>query len=179
MAIRNEETITMRIKQVKNLEVTANVGNEPKLPEKVAVELENGIQTEIDVVWDLQTDQFAKTGEYEVQGKLKLLEFPNPLVEQRADPFIYKHSDGYYYFTGSYPEYDRIVLRRAKTIKGLKDAEEVVLWRKPDKGIMSKHIWAPEIHFIDGKWYIHYAAGDVDDIWAIRPYVLECSDENP
>ena len=179
MAIRNEETITMRIKQVKNLEVTANVGNEPKLPEKVAVELENGIQTEIDVVWDLQTDQFAKTGEYEVQGKLKLLEFPNPLVEQRADTFIYKHSDGYYYFTGSYPEYDRIVLRRAKTIKGLKDAEEVVLWRKPDKGIMSKHIWAPEIHFIDGKWYIHYAAGDVDDIWAIRPYVLECSDENP
>src|SRR5690625_5641298 len=44
---------------------------------------------------------------------------------------------------------------------------------------MSRHIWAPEIHFIDGKWYIHYAAGDVDDNWAIRPYVLECSDENP
>jgi len=176
--IRSEETIAMRIKQVNQLEVTANVGSEPKLPKKVAVELENGIQTELDVVWN-DTHQFDQAGEYEVQGNLKLLEYPNPLVEQRADPFIYKHSDGYYYFTGSYPEYDRIVLRRAKTIKDLKDAEEVVLWRKPDKGIMSKHIWAPEIHFIDGKWYIHYAAGDVDDIWAIRPYVLECSDENP
>src|SRR5690625_1988851 len=125
----------MRIKQVNQLEVTANVGSEPKLPKKVAVELENGIQTELDVVWN-DTHQFDQAGEYEVQGNLKLLEYPNPLVEQRADPFIYKHSDGYYYFTGSYPEYDRIVLRRAKTIKDLKDAEEVVLWRKPDKGIM-------------------------------------------
>ena len=23
-----------------------------------------------------------------------------PLIEQRADPFVYKHTDGYYYFTG-------------------------------------------------------------------------------
>ena len=137
----------MRIKQVKNLEVTANVGTEPKLPEKVAVELENGIQTELNVVWEnLHTHQFDLAGEYKVQGKLELLKYPNPLVEQRADPFIYKHTDGYYYFTGSYPEYDRIVLRRSKTIKGLKDAEEAVLWRKPDKSIMSKHIWAPDGH---------------------------------
>lgn len=170
----------MIIKEVENIEVTTDLGNKPNLPNKVAVEFEIGIQTELDVVWEnLKTAQLDKAGEYEVQGEVKLLEYPNPLVEQRADPFIYRHADGYYYFTGSYPEYDRIVLRRSRTIKGLKDAEEVVLWRKPDKGIMSKHIWAPEIHFIDGKWYIHYAAGDVDDIWAIRPYVLECSDANP
>ena len=170
----------MIIKKVENIEVTTNAGSEPQLPNKVAVELENGVQTELDAIWEnLNANQYDKAGEYEVEGEVKLLEFPNPLVEQRADPFIHKHTDGYYYFTGSYPEYDRIVLRRAKTITGLKDAEEVVLWRKPDKGIMSKHIWAPEIHFIDGKWYIHYAAGDVDDVWAIRPYVLECSADNP
>ena len=39
----------------------------------------------------------------------------NPLVLQRADPQILRH-DGWFYFTGSVPEYDRIVLRRAKTI---------------------------------------------------------------
>ncbi|VTR28221.1 Alpha-N-arabinofuranosidase 2 precursor [Serratia fonticola] len=27
--------------------------------------------------------------------------YPNPLIEQRADPFIYRHSDGYYYFIAS------------------------------------------------------------------------------
>ncbi|MAH28110.1 MAG: alpha-N-arabinofuranosidase, partial [Pseudoalteromonadaceae bacterium] len=39
------------------------------------------------------------------------LQTNSPLVEQRADPFVYKHSDGFYYFTGSVPTYDRIELR--------------------------------------------------------------------
>ena len=43
----------------------------------------------------------------------------DPIVEQRADPFIYKHTDGYYYFTGSVPTYDSIELRRAKSISDL------------------------------------------------------------
>ena len=48
-----------------------------------------------------------------------------PLIEQRADPYIYKHTDGYYYFTASVPAYDRIELRRAKTIEGLVAAQTV------------------------------------------------------
>src|SRR5699024_4971120 len=114
-----------------------------------------------------------------MEGKIRLMEYSNPLVEQRADPYIYKHTDGYYYFTGSYPEYDRIVLRRSKSIEGLKDAQETVVWEKHEKGIMSEHIWAPELHYINDKWYFHFAAGDRDDVWAIRPYVLENDSANP
>ncbi len=33
---------------------------------------------------------------------------------------------------------------------------------------MSHHIWAPEIHHIDGMWYVYFAAGRAEDIWAIR-----------
>lgn len=44
---------------------------------------------------------------------------------------------------------------------------------------MSKHIWAPELHYLFGKWYIYYAGGDIDDEWAIRPYVLECQGQDP
>lgn len=44
---------------------------------------------------------------------------------------------------------------------------------------MSKHIWAPELHYLDDKWYIYFAGGEVDDIWNIRPYVLECADADP
>src|SRR3712207_2998104 len=43
------------------------------------------------------------------------LEFKNPLIRQRADPWVLRHSDGNYYFTASVPEYDRIILRRANT----------------------------------------------------------------
>lgn len=101
------------------------------------------------------------------------------LIEQRADPFIYKHADGSYYFTGSVPSYDYIELRRSETIAGLREAEGVIIWRKHEDGPMSQHIWAPEIHFLDGKWYIYFAASERDDIWKLRPYVLECKGEDP
>jgi len=106
--------------------------------------------------------------------------FKNPIIEQRADPFVYKHTNGFYYFTASVPEYDRIILRRSETIQELGSAEEVVIWEKHDSGEMSVHIWAPEIHYIDGKWYVYFAAGGLGgDKWGIRPYVLECTDEDP
>ena len=41
------------------------------------------------------------------------------IVDQRADTFVYKHTDGYYYFTGSVPTFDRIEILRAKTINEL------------------------------------------------------------
>lgn len=102
----------------------------------------------------------------------------NPLVAQRADPYAIKH-DGWYYFMGSVPEYDRIEIRKAKTLAELADAETKVVWRKHESGIMSEHIWAPEMHQINGKWYIYYAASRADAIWELRPYVLECTGSDP
>lgn len=106
-------------------------------------------------------------------------EYNNPIVLQRADPWVYRHTDGYYYFTASVPEYNRIEIRKAKMIQDLSSSVPVVVWTRHDSGPMSKHIWAPEIHCIDGKWYIYFAAGEVEDIWKIRPYVLECSGPDP
>ena len=102
-----------------------------------------------------------------------------PWILQRADPYVYRHTDGTYYFTASVPAYDRIILRRSQTLKGLSDAEEATIWKKHETGHMGNHIWAPELHFLEGKWYIYFAAGDAEDKWAIRPYVLECADADP
>lgn len=107
------------------------------------------------------------------------LKYNSIWIPQRADPYVYRHTDGTYYFTASVPEYDRIVLRRADSLAALSDAEEHTVWVKHEEGIMSIHIWAPELHYLDGKWYIYYAGGDKDDVWAIRPYVLECADPDP
>lgn len=114
-----------------------------------------------------------------MQKNIKMTKYNVPLIEQRADPYIYKHTDGWYYFTASVPEYDKIILRRGRSIEELKDAKEYTIWNKHEAGPMSIHIWAPEIHFLDDKWYIYFAAGDKDDIWNIRPYVLECTEANP
>lgn len=44
---------------------------------------------------------------------------------------------------------------------------------------MSCHVWAPELHWLDGAWYLYFAAGDIDDVWNIRPYVLRCEGGDP
>ena len=106
-------------------------------------------------------------------------QFANPLVRQRADPHVTLHTDGYYYYTATVPEYDRIELRRARSLNGLGKAEAKVVWRKHATGAMGNHIWAPELHFIDGKWFIYFTAGTAEDKWAIRLYVLANASSNP
>jgi GH43 family beta-xylosidase len=44
---------------------------------------------------------------------------------------------------------------------------------------MAAHIWAPELHRIESKWYVYFTAGRSDDIWAIRLYVLENAGADP
>lgn len=114
-----------------------------------------------------------------VNSIMKQQDFNNPIIEQRADPWVYKHTDGYYYFTASVPEYDRLELRRAATIQELGLASAKIIWEKYSDGVMSANIWAPELHYIDGKWYIYFAAARKDSIFDHRMYVIENSSANP
>jgi GH43 family beta-xylosidase len=107
------------------------------------------------------------------------LAWTNPIVPQRADPHVFLHTDGWYYLAATVPEYDRIEIRRARTLGGLSTATPKVIWRKHATGVMGAHIWAPEIHFIDGKWYVYFSAGEAEQIWAIRLWVLECAGPDP
>lgn len=106
----------------------------------------------------------------------------NPLVRNRADAQVFRHTDGWYYLTGSVPEYDRLVLRRSRTIAGLATAHERVLWRHEARGPMSGFIWAPELHRIDGRWIMYFAAGPSgggEDVFRIRTYAVVCDGADP
>lgn len=111
------------------------------------------------------------------------MEIQNPLVLHRADPYIYRHDDGYYYFTATVPAYDRIEIRRARTLDGLRKAAPKTVWTKHPDGPMSYYIWAPEIHYVEGKWYVYFAADTKpvgkDSIFDHRMYVIENAEENP
>jgi GH43 family beta-xylosidase len=112
----------------------------------------------------------------------------NPIVLQRADPCVLRH-DGQYYFTGSHPLYDRVVLRRAERLDDLQAAEEVTIWERHADGPMSQLIWAPEIHRVHGSWYVYLAAapdaqGTVDvpgsaETFNHRVFVLENTADDP
>lgn len=112
----------------------------------------------------------------------------NPFIPERADPFVTKGPDGYYYFTASYPMksdqdpegYDRVILRRSKELAGLADAEEITIWRASGATQSHRFIWAPELHLIGGKWYVFYAGSvDAGNRWAFDCHVLMCNGTDP
>ena len=106
----------------------------------------------------------------------------NPLVRNRADAQVFRHDDGWYYMTGSVPEYDRLVLRRSRTLAGLTTAAERVLWRHEATGPTSGFLWAPELHEIDGRWIMYFAAGPSgggEDVFRIRTYAVVCDGADP
>lgn len=114
--------------------------------------------------------------------------YTNPLIEERADPYIMKGPDGYYYFTASYPMksdkdregYDRVILRRAENIENLREAEEITIWKSNDVSKSHRFIWAPELHYINGCWYVFYAGSeDRENNWAFDCHVLLCEGDNP
>jgi GH43 family beta-xylosidase len=74
-------------------------------------------------------------------------------------------------------------LRRAQTIEGLAAAAPVAVWHKPDSGPLCELIWAPEIHFNQGAWYVYFAAAPSreikDDLFQHRVYAISTDAANP
>jgi GH43 family beta-xylosidase len=105
----------------------------------------------------------------------KSFTFNNPLLSAGADPWcIYK--DGYYYYmhtTGN-----RLELWKTKNMALLSKAAHKTIWRPSASGPCSKDIWAPEIHFLKGKWYVYFAADDGDNQHH-RMYVVENDAADP
>jgi GH43 family beta-xylosidase len=106
-----------------------------------------------------------------------------PLILQRADPCIRRFADGWYYFTASVPTYDRVELRRARTIAELPGAPTVDVWRKPDTGPFSELIWAPELHRVFDTWVIFFAAAPSreikDELFQHRMWAITTTAPNP
>jgi len=98
---------------------------------------------------------FARCGETEVVAEEKVnTTFTNP-VWDGADPWMVKQGDDYVY---CFSENNSIVVSRSKYVT--KMGELVNIWHAPSVGWNSNCVWAPEIHFIDGHWYVYYAAGE-------------------
>jgi GH43 family beta-xylosidase len=83
--------------------------------------------------------------------------FSNPVLPSGADPWVTYHQ-GYYYYMHTLG--NRLKIWKTKSVAGLNDAESKDVWFPPAKGPNSRSVWAPELHFIQGKWYIYYTAAD-------------------
>ncbi len=101
--------------------------------------------------------------------------FRNPLLPSGADPQSIWH-DGWYYYTHTTGR--NLTLWRTRSIARLAEAESKVVWTPPAGTAWSKEIWAPELHRIDGKWYLYFAADDGRNR-NHRLYVLESASPDP
>lgn len=87
----------------------------------------------------------------------------NPILPSGPDPSILSDG-GWFYFMAT--RVDRLAIRRTRDLGRLAEAPEVTVWRPPATGPNAQSIWAPELHRVDGRWYIYYtaaAAGHDDD----------------
>lgn len=162
-------------------------GKSPRLPQKATLNYSDGSSKQLGVEWnekDIKSINLKKPGKYVVNGTIKQVEYKSPFISQRADPWVLKGTDGYYYFTGSYPMvgakdpegYDRVVLRRSKTMEGLMEAEEIAIWDEANSRTNHRYIWAPEIHQINGEWVVLFTTSiHENSVWGIRPHIIRCN----
>lgn len=103
---------------------------------------------------------------------------PKPLLPSGPDPWVIAH-DGVYYYMHTLG--DRIALWKTTDMAELGKAQPVVVWRPPAQGANSTSIWAPELHFFDGKWWLYYSAADKlhDDDAHRYVFVLENASPDP
>lgn len=101
--------------------------------------------------------------------------FHNPLLPSGPDPWVITHHGFYYYMntTG-----DNLTIWKTRDITDLMHATKKVVWTPPPTGPYSHEIWAPELHLLDGKWYIYFAA-DAGKNESHRIYVIENSADDP
>lgn len=102
--------------------------------------------------------------------------FQNPLLDSGPDPWVVQ-KDGIYYYTHTFG--DRIGIYKTKKLSELRGAEKKFIWYAPATGENSKHIWAPELHYLNNRWYMYYTAGPSDDLSNQRSFVLENANEDP
>lgn len=103
--------------------------------------------------------------------------FTNPLLASGPDPYVVQ-KDSFYYYT--HTSGDRVQLWRTTAMSKLATATGQTVWTKPGTGANSQNIWAPEMHLLDGKWYIYYTAGsNAADLSTQRLFVLENTSADP
>ncbi|MGH9224524.1 MAG: glycoside hydrolase family 43 protein [Acidimicrobiales bacterium] len=83
-----------------------------------------------------------------------------PLIPGQ-DPWVVAH-DGWLLLVQSAAGDRKIVIKRFRDLERMDRAEEKVIWapRASAPGNHARQLWAPELHHLDGRWYVYYSASN-------------------
>ncbi len=96
----------------------------------------------------------GSTTYFELQEKVEPCVLKNPVADGQ-DPWVIKKEDYYYYIE---TRNGGLYISKSKNLSEIKTDQKMV-WELPENGWNQSNLWAPELHFIQGKWYIYYTAG--------------------
>jgi GH43 family beta-xylosidase len=102
--------------------------------------------------------------------------FKNPILSPAPDPWVI-YKDGFYYVmhtTGN-----ALQIYKTTAMSRLSAVRPVTVWTPPAAGPNSRDIWAPELHYVNTKWYIYYAADNAGVDATHRMFVLENDAADP
>lgn len=93
----------------------------------------------------------------------------NPVAPKGADPWVTYQKGDYYY---CYSSRNRIWVNRSPRLQEAVQQTGQAVWKPPTGQAYSREIWAPELHYLNDKWYVYFAADDGRNE-NHRMYVLE------
>jgi GH43 family beta-xylosidase len=104
--------------------------------------------------------------------------YANPLLPSGPDPWVIQRNGTYYYM---HTLGNRIAIWKTRDMAALGKATPITVWTPPATGPNAISIWAPELHFLDGKWYLYYTAAEKghDDDAHRHVFVLENASADP
>ncbi len=102
----------------------------------------------------MQLSVFSCCSQNKAEGVPEAASFTNP-VWDGADPWMVKHNNEYIYCWSANNS-----VNISRSAKMTKTGETRKIWQAPENGWNRSCVWAPEIHFIQGHWFVYYAAGE-------------------
>lgn len=103
--------------------------------------------------------------------------FLNPLIKLGQDPSVV-YQDGYYYLVQSTG--GMLTITKAETLTGLSNVIPTPVFIPPSGEDYSYDMWAPELAYLQDKWYIYVAATSAPGANAThRMFVLEADTDDP
>ena len=82
---------------------------------------------------------------------------PPTRLRRGADPWVIEYKGKYYWSQSNNPR-RQICIWESDSLDS--PGERRSVWQAPANGPYSRELWAPEIHFVDGRFYILFAADD-------------------
>ena len=125
--------------------------------------------------WNSKMPVDGSDPNYQKTGALPKTHFVNP-IGIGQDPWVVRDEKNNRYLWCSSEEDRAITIHTSQNLTSF--GQRHLVWQSPESGPYSRQVWAPELHLLDGRWHIYFAASDGQNRNHLA-YVLRSESDDP